>query len=139
MKSRQCSLSLSLQIQIFLCTILQEEWSCKPICEHLLKPVCRSVPLQWPFKITLIPNLSVRASYLYADIHPTKFVVSVNKGHQHYRVLSIVVRVKGTSVLWTSYGYMFAIESTKGLEEMPFCLKLFSYNLPLIRFGGCIN
>ena len=37
-----------------------------------------------------------------------------------------------------SYMYMFAIESTKCMGELPFCLKIFSYNLPQLRFGVCI-
>ena len=37
MLSLSLSLSLSQQIQIILCTILLEEGSCKPICDHLLK------------------------------------------------------------------------------------------------------
>ena len=36
-------------------------------------------------------------------------------------------------------GYMFAIESTNYTGELPFGFIFFSYNLPLLRFGGCIN
>ena len=36
-------------------------------------------------------------------------------------------------------GYMFATESTKCMGELPFCLKFFIYNPPLLRLSGYIK
>lgn len=81
-------------------------------------------------KCASIEHTTIRKSSIATDINVQQFVLCVCNSHQYYAVCAFVIIENTTSTRWSYHCYMFSIDCSDAVGELPKFIEFMGNSFP---------